>query len=393
MADHPSKTPGSRSKKKQRERYWSLMLVGDQGRIIPFKRFKGIAIGFIVILILALTALTVLSLLYWRQAETITGLQERLAQLKQQTDQLRDEKDVLLARLVIEEKIPVEETPSTKAVDEDEDDEQKDLSAGEIAGDRSQAENRSNSQNPEPIQQAAPNTETEPEVKLGARIERFEVTYHSNQSILQAQFRIYNDSQPKEPLSGRVVVVFKQEDDPPLKWITVPRVQMVHGVPDGRRGKIFRIRNYRTMTLKAYGLKPPIRYNVAGVYVYSAEGDLILNQEFGFAIEPPPEPKPQEKDEARESEPTAKPSEGKSTAEASSQSGQQSTEPSTAGDTVKGPSANTQIYAYPDPYGIQSTESVQDQAGDENTESDVEQEASSSEDVPESDMPSKKVTP
>ena len=293
MTDHHSRATGSRTKKKQRERYWSLMLVGDHGRIIPFKRFKGIAFGFVALLILALIALTALSLLFWRQAGTVSQLKDQLSRVQQQADRLRDEKDVLLARLVIEDKIPVdkETVASPKAQDS--------VAEKQTAPDEGRVpENEAPKQaSPEPHESVAvtppqPAKPPTPEVKLGASIREFNVSYDSSRSILEARFRIYNGNQPKVPLSGRVVVVFKQENDPPIKWITVPQAQIFNGTPDGSRGKIFKIRNYRTMTMKAYGLPPPIDYNVASVLVYSDEGQLILNQEFGFEIKVPARPAP-----------------------------------------------------------------------------------------------------
>jgi type II secretory pathway pseudopilin PulG len=309
MTDRNSAQPGRRAKKNQRDRYWSLMLVGDHGRVIPFKRFKGIAISFVIILIATLLALTVLSFLYWRQANQLALLTNQLIEVQEQADTLRDEKDVLLTRLVIEDKLPeAEKTGPVSPSDAETDDvvapqKQKEKLVQTVPAEE-KAVNASI-----PATEIPKTTKKAPtKTKLGADIRDFNVTYNHSKSILQARFRIYNANQPKTPLAGRVVVVFKILDDPPMKWITVPTVQISNGLPDSQRGQIFKIRNYRTMTLKAYGLKYPIPYNTAAVFVFSNTGDLILNQEFEFKIKSPPPVKPVPKPEpAPKPEPVTEP--------------------------------------------------------------------------------------
>ncbi|MFZ1985807.1 MAG: hypothetical protein WAU91_15420, partial [Desulfatitalea sp.] len=57
------------------QRYWSIMLVGEHGRVIPFRRFKEIAIAVIGLASLSLAALVVIAYLYMQQGKTIGRLQ------------------------------------------------------------------------------------------------------------------------------------------------------------------------------------------------------------------------------------------------------------------------------------------------------------------------------
>ena len=103
--------------------------------------------------------------------------------------------------------------------------------------------------------------------------------------LLKAMFRVYNKSIPKNKLSGRTVVVFKNKADPPIKWLAVPNVLLSDGQPNGNIGQAFNINNFITMRHHAYGLKVPITYDAAAVYVFSTDGELLASKEADFKIE------------------------------------------------------------------------------------------------------------
>ncbi len=275
------------------------MLVGEHGRIIPVRHVKGIAILLIVTLVSALIALGILLFFYSRQSADLEQLRTNLADTTKQLSQLRDEKDMLLAKLVIENKIPVEKKAAAP-VAEDKKEANETLTVQQSLEEKPAA---ASAPTPDPVPEAKPAQTKPPEpppapvakVKWGADIQNFNVDFQYQRSILQAVFKIYNTSTPKEPLSGRVVVIFKQGDEVPMKWLTVPRVQLENGTPTGKSGQAFKINNYRTMTFKAFGLTPPIDYDTAVVFVFTADGEMIRKEEFSFKVEPPPPPPPQPK--------------------------------------------------------------------------------------------------
>lgn len=273
----------------KRDRYWSIMLVGDQGRIIPFRQFKGIAISVVGGLILAVLVIIGLSIAYVLQANAIDELKASITESTRQIAKLRDEKDLLLAKVVVTNKIPNKEKQSeTPTPDNTAEKEDKNITA-KVAAVKPEkqtaaaAPKPSSEPKPVPVKKPAP---AQP-VQLKAEIRRFNIKYQSPQNLLRCDFRIYNTSTPKRPLAGRSVVVFKNLDEPPIKWLSVPRVQLADGVPNGNHGKSFKINNYRTMTFKAFGLKPPVRFNTASIYVYTSNGKLLLNREIPITIDVP----------------------------------------------------------------------------------------------------------
>lgn len=273
----------------QRSRYWSLMLVGEHGRIIPFKHFKGIAIAVISVVVLTLVGLLALGIAYTHQAVTIHRLQAELTKAQGEAANLRDEKDLLMTKLVVTKEIPgnkVETAPDA-------------VQSSKAAGQAAPPAAKESGSSPAPTAQAAvppAKAADKPRpVKPGATIQQFKVNYDGARNILKASFRIYNASKPKTPLSGRSVVVFKKQDEPPLQWLSVPRVPLVDEKPGGKQGKAFKIHNYRTMEFRAYGLKQPIHYNTAVAFVFSAEGDMLVSEELSFSIPYQPPPKPEVK--------------------------------------------------------------------------------------------------
>ena len=299
------------------------MLVGDHGRIIPFRRFKGIAIGGLAIVVIAVAALIVLGFMYKRQSAAMAQLQGELDQVRQHVGQLRDEKDVLLAQLVIGQKMDpkeistaLEKAPPAKAesVASPPSPPEVEPSPLQAAAEPVEAEPPAE----KPVPESHPKPKPEPvKVIPGAEIQQFKADYRLDRSLLQASFRIYNRSKPKEQLVGKSVVIFKNQEDPQVKWFTIPTLQLTDGMPDGTRGNDFSIRNYRTMEFKAYGIKPPVRYNTVVAMVFSDDGTLILSREFEVAIDaralPGPEEKPVPEPKSPAAETSVTPSTGTDT--------------------------------------------------------------------------------
>jgi hypothetical protein len=271
------------------QRYWSLMLVGEHGRVIPVRRFKEMAIAIFAIALLSIAALAILGFFYVQQGRTIEKLRTELSDLKAYTDRLKDEKDVLNARLGIK-KAQMEPKSETPVHNEEE----------KVAGPTAE-ESVASEEKELPAETMAAAKEvrtTEPAkpkpavVRWDAEIREPSVDYDPRRSILKAKFRVYNRSVPKNKLAGRTVVVFKNKADPPIKWFAVPNVLLSNGQPDGKVGQAFNINNFITMRHHAYGIKNPERYDAAVVFVFTANGKLLASRETDFKIETPPPPKP-----------------------------------------------------------------------------------------------------
>lgn len=271
-------------------RYWSVMLVGEHGRVIPFRRFKEIAIAVIALACLSLGALAAIAYLYTRQIETITSLQREVDGLRRQSAQLKDEKDILHAKLVIYE---MQKTPEAAQGSK----------GKEIAR---EAVKPSSSIAPTPIPQesqppaavstppppqptAAATPTSTPSVNWVLELQRFEAEFDPRRELIKFNLRVLNKT-AKQAFSGRIVLVIKQAGASPNSWISLPSVPLVQGKPSGKNGQAFTVQNYRTMDFKLYKQRPPIFYDTATIFVFLSSGELLLSQEFNFKMEAPPPP-------------------------------------------------------------------------------------------------------
>ncbi len=282
----------------KKDRYWSVMLVGDRGRVIPFRHFKGIALTVCCISFLLLVAIIVMSILYINQGRKLASLNSKLEEAQLQNSKLRDEKDLYLTKLMLTQK------QEKKAAETPKSDQPPALAESKPEEKKEKVEAEAQVKPVAPVEKkAAAAKPPAPKVQWKADIRRFSVSYDTAQEVLKAQFRVYNTSRPKKRLSGRSVVVFKVQDEPPVKWIPVPRVQLNTGEPSGTRGQSFRVKNYLTMKFRAYRQKAPIQFNAATVYIFGEDGKMLASKDFAFKIETPPPPPPPPKKQPAPSPP------------------------------------------------------------------------------------------
>ena len=107
---HRSTATGKRSKQ---DRRWTLLFIGNHGRTITLKRFKGIVI--LAVLVLFVTIGVSVGLFAWNLKIIMDnhGLRDDLKNMSDRIDRLRYDKDILMTRLVVAE-TKVQENSSGK---------------------------------------------------------------------------------------------------------------------------------------------------------------------------------------------------------------------------------------------------------------------------------------
>ncbi len=119
-----------------------------------------------------------------------------------------------------------------------------------------------------------------PETAIGADVRNFTSAYEPESKALRVEYVIRNDGSKSQQISGQTVVVLKGAEDAPDNWLVLPPVPLVSGKPDGKQGSAFSIFNFRTIRFKATDQQGADRYTRAAVYVFSTDGDLVLEKEF-----------------------------------------------------------------------------------------------------------------
>lgn len=286
------------------QRYWSIMLVGEHGRVIPFRRFKEIAISVIALACLSLAALAVIAFLYTKQTEAIDILQREVEALRRETVQLKDEKDVLHAKLVIYEmqKAP-EGGHKPKGKEAAQGTPKPSPPPAGATPPPKEAQPVAASAIPAPtVSSPVPTPTPPPSVNWVLDLQRFNAEYDARRELIRFTVRVVNKTTPRQSFSGRMVLVLKKNETAPNTWISLPSGPLVEGKPSGKTGQAFTVQNYRTMDFKLYKQRPPVEFDTATCLVFLSSGEQVISQDFGFKIEAPPPPTP-----ATKPEPTAMP--------------------------------------------------------------------------------------
>ena len=295
------------------EKRWQLLLVADDGRIIPFRRVKGIALTLMILLVLL--GLLCAGLAWQFTAEKVRHQRTlgRLADATRQAAHFKSEHELIAAELVLaearmqkagllisrrQERIPQQVPAKTADAEAEKEDSVKapDRSSATGPTDTEAASARTETvPAAEAVQAAAPvdkPVEVPPEPKSPAvTLGDLEMKHDAKRKILLARFRVINAGPRSSPVAGRCVVVLKTDASDSEAWLAMPGVPMVDGKPDGKRGQAFRISRFRDMEIKAAGQADLSDYKTARVYVFDASGAPITEKTFPVNF-PAPKPEP-----------------------------------------------------------------------------------------------------
>ena len=271
--DHPE--PGKR---------WTLLFIGNHGRTITLKRFKGMVI--LTCLVLCVSIAIAVGLLYFSlniRSDKIQ-LESDFKDLKAQIEALRYEKDVLLTKLVLAEsrskQSPLKKTPQASEVKNPQ---QKSVVAEKTV----QTVPAAGIQKKPPIEKApeSPPKNGRADSGLSVAIENFKIYPKADENLLRVQYKIKNTSPNAQRVAGHTIVVLKGEQLRQNQWLTIPRISLSNGKPTGRqRGHSFGINNFKTLRFKTNLPKSPEVYRDATVFIFSQKGDLLLEKDFSVNL-------------------------------------------------------------------------------------------------------------
>lgn len=301
------------------EKRWQLLLVADDGRIVPFKRIKGIAVTLVVLLLI----LGILcGGLTWQLAVEKLGhgrTREKLADAQRQAAHYKSEHELVSAELVLAEarmekaglSIPrrqeqapqpqsdptdVAETPSAAKTEADQKTVQPAVTAPSTPAPSPSSEAAvapAVSAPPKDTAQKPKAATTRPTERSPVALSDLEIEHNPAKRILQAQFRVSNTGPRSSPVAGRCVVVLKSDRLDPTAWLAMPEVALVDGKPDGLQGQEFKIARFIDVEIEARDQTDPSPFKIATVYVFDTSATQMLKKDFAIDLPAPaPEPKP-----------------------------------------------------------------------------------------------------
>ncbi|MDX2499781.1 MAG: hypothetical protein QNL14_04650 [Deltaproteobacteria bacterium] len=277
---HRPAKPGKRSKQ---DRRWTLLFIGNHGRTITLKRFKGIVI--LAFLVLFVSIGVAVGIFAWNLKIIMDnhGLKDDLKNMSNQVDALRHDKDILMTRLVVaESKVENSSVGKSKEPDADKITRQEQRIVDNKIEETQAAIKKTTppaSKQTEP-QQSAVSADSE----LSVAVENFQISSQPNENRLKVWFKIKNTSPNSRKVSGHTIVVLKGDQ---TSWLPIPWMPLVDGRPTGkRRGHSFGINYFKTMRLSARVPKSPEEFETATLFVFTREGDLLLEKQYPVNLPP-----------------------------------------------------------------------------------------------------------
>ena len=290
------------TKPKKRSKNWTLLFVGDQGRVIRIRRFKFLAAGWISLILITTAAASTFFYLYQDNTEEMVSLKKDLADSQKRAKSLRDEKDILMAKLVLVESnmksggtkpaqsVPKEQKKSIKTAESKTIAEisqlpepTRPIQTGETPPPRGSIDT---DQDEEPVQEASATESDEGESLELVAIDDFFSLIEEDSNTLRVKYKIRNVSQSSKPVSGRTFMILKGEQEDQNNWMVFPETPMISGKPTQiNNGRSFSITRFKTIRFKAPYQKGDKPFSVADILVYSSAGELLVEEAFSVKEE------------------------------------------------------------------------------------------------------------
>ena len=298
------------------EKRWQLLLVADDGRIIPFQRIKGIALMLLILLVLL--GLVCAGLGWQLNKEKIRYRQtlDQLASVKKEATHYKSENEFITAELILAEArmgkagLPIpkrevqtaQKTPEPMAAEapliaEKFVENQRAVPASEKKFPPVQAKQASTEppQSVDPRAASAdatpvnrPVTADSPVVDLG----ELELKRDPSKGMITASFRLNNTGPGSSSVAGRCLVVLKNDQADSRMWTGMPDGVLVDGKLDAKKGKNFKISKFIDMDMAAVATDS-MAFNIATVYVFNAAGTILLEKDFPISLPAfPSDPEP-----------------------------------------------------------------------------------------------------
>jgi len=259
---------------------WTLLFIGNRGKPITLRRFKGMVI--VNLLVICVVIVLAAGLFWWNRniLQEKNLLESNLKKTEEQNQELRYERDILLTRLVVAESRTLEKqgsAPQKKIDEESQGQTEQDSNYAEQSVPLAKTMTKTEVQNQMPAQAG----NDPPASGLSVAIDNFKVSFKSGNNSLRVQFKLKNTSPYSQHVSGHAIVVLKGEEIQQNHWVSLPGMSLVEGKPTGRqKGYAFGISNFKIMRFTANKTHSPEKFQTASVYIFSQTEELLLEQDF-----------------------------------------------------------------------------------------------------------------
>ena len=258
----------------KKARQWTILLVDDHGKVISFSRFKEAVIISASMLFVAIIAAVIFFLLYNSTLNDNNKLQDILSTSKKKVRTLRNENDILMARLVISES-----KVNANYANKHESKPEKPLNdyTEKSTPDKNELNAADDKQN---VRLSQKQPYEKPAI---VSVNNFDVYYEKDKNILSVQY-IIKKTLLNAKIAGYTLAILKNNEVNPNEWLILPSDDLIEGKPSGKAGQVFLISNFRKIKFKVTEPTNPNRFKKATVFVFSKKGELLLEKDFPVLI-------------------------------------------------------------------------------------------------------------
>jgi hypothetical protein len=266
--------------------HWTLLFIGNRGKPITLKRFKGMVLMTLVVVIVSIAMGA--GLFFWNRniLRDKNQLESQLINVEEQNQELRYERDILMTRLVLAESRAMKKPDNSAQQQTDEAlPYRKEPAADNVERSVPPAITTTKTEVQSPVSAQAEKAPTSS--VLSVAIDDFKVSTKSGRNSLRLQFKLKNTNQHSQHVSGHAIVVLKGEEIGQNQWLPLPVIPLVDGKPTGRQeGNAFGISNFKIMKFRANMPNSPEKFQAATVYIFSRSGELLIEQDFPLKLVP-----------------------------------------------------------------------------------------------------------
>ncbi len=272
-------------KPKKRRVNWHMVIIGDNGKVIHFPRYKFCAVLMLLLLCLSIASAFWLFRLFQDSHRKNKILAESMLELEKAVDDLKKENEMLVARLVMG---GIDLNPERN-------NEKNNPSGGEAEPEKRSPIGTGNTQGPkreiEYSHGEKQGTVTEasffdkrPEKPGLVAVTDVTVTHQSEHDRLDVKFKLSNIS--NRTVSGYLFMILKNKKESPDSWIILPEKFLDRdGIPSNYgSGHAFKISRFKNIKFTVQYHENLGKYFTADILVFNKNGKIRFKQEFPIKI-------------------------------------------------------------------------------------------------------------
>ena len=258
---------------------WNLLLVRDHGKIVVIRRLKLWA--FLCFIMLAVPAVSAVSFLYLykHSIEKNEFMQKELSEVRLKYKELRDEKDILTAQLVVTESNSKNGIEGLKINDSNDTAAKGDKTNGNVKTSTQEANDDLEIMKDTMEEGAVLDDESQPVTV------RSLIVSHNGKDTFTVAFRLRNSTPETDPVSGYAFVFLKNETLQKDKWLILPDVDLKDEKPVSiKKGHSFSIERFKPVSFSRVSKTDPKLYTKATIIVYNKKQELVYNKTFPITV-------------------------------------------------------------------------------------------------------------